>query len=40
MGHTITFDSTGPALQDAAAAVAVYHRALGSSEGTRFVLDA
>ena len=33
------FDSTGTALQDVAAAIAVYRRALASGEGTRFSLD-
>ena len=32
----IVFDSTGTALQDVAAAAAVYRRALGQSQGVRF----
>jgi alanine dehydrogenase len=36
----IVFDSTGTALQDVAAAVAVYRRALGQSEGLRFSFNA
>jgi len=36
----IVFDSSGTALQDVAAAVAVYRRALADGEGTRFSLNA
>jgi ornithine cyclodeaminase/alanine dehydrogenase-like protein (mu-crystallin family) len=34
------FDSTGTALQDVAAAVAVYEKALASGRGTRFRFSA
>jgi ornithine cyclodeaminase/alanine dehydrogenase-like protein (mu-crystallin family) len=36
----IVFDSTGTALQDVAAAAAVYRRALADSEGRRFAFNA
>ena len=38
--ETIVFDSSGTALQDVAAAVAVYQRALTDGEGTRFSFNA
>lgn len=38
--ETIVFDSTGTALQDVAAAVAVYRRALGQTGGFRFSFNA
>lgn len=34
------FDSTGTALQDVVAAIAVYHRALQGNEGARFMFNA
>jgi ornithine cyclodeaminase/alanine dehydrogenase-like protein (mu-crystallin family) len=44
-GHTrddeiIVFDSTGTALQDVAAAAAVYRRALGQQQGVQFSFNA
>jgi ornithine cyclodeaminase/alanine dehydrogenase-like protein (mu-crystallin family) len=39
-GEIIVFDSTGTALQDVAAAAAVYRRALEHGEGTRFSFNA
>jgi ornithine cyclodeaminase/alanine dehydrogenase-like protein (mu-crystallin family) len=38
--QTIVFDSTGTALQDVAAAAAVYRRALASGMGAHFSFDA
>jgi ornithine cyclodeaminase/alanine dehydrogenase-like protein (mu-crystallin family) len=39
-GEIIVFDSTGTALQDVAAATAVYRRALEHGEGARFSFNA
>lgn len=39
-GEIIVFDSSGTALQDVAAAVAVYRRALGQAGGVRFSFNA
>ena len=36
----IVFDSTGTALQDAAAAAAVYRRAVGQQQGVHFSFNA
>ena len=36
--ETIVFDSTGTGLQDVAAAIAVYRRAMDEKAGSRFVL--
>jgi ornithine cyclodeaminase/alanine dehydrogenase-like protein (mu-crystallin family) len=40
MSNGIVFDSTGTALQDVAAAVAVYRRALEQAVGFRFSFNA
>jgi alanine dehydrogenase len=40
VGQIIVFDSTGTALQDVAAAAAVYRRAAGQAQCPRFAFDA